>query len=698
MADLYTSTPADLAAIQNALGITPSVAPPASPQANQIWLSKSLEKLGVSDSASDRMPLGLGGQEQTVWIYNGYLYNLYTGGTRQVIRVPLTADPLESVHFYGTVSGSLLTVSEPGAGSVVSPDKGGPIKPGMTLQVGIGAVIQPYGTASTTGTGGVGTYKLDQVPGDVAAPITLACNWWSVPFLAIGSGRGGFANSAAHGATYVEGDNLYDYFVDLTGVSVNATWASGATTITINSITGSEPILPGMPITLAASSGTRPTGIPAGTLIGSQVSGTPNGAGVYNLVTGSSFPVLTTAATTTALGTSVAILLGAQALRMATSTKANAMTAWVTQPVIIAPAARDAIGNNGTGNGNPWVIKVGSTYYLFLEYFQFNTFPVEGSTLSWQTSLWSAASPSGPFSVVIPQLTTLRPTPNASVSHVRPYLEAATGQYVAYFHSQPWGRVLPSDLYRATIPIADIATDKWTLTNNKGPIMKRRHIWEVDQVADCDAIEMPDGSHILFYTAADNAAPSEFHIMGTRMFPMPQQRSSGRWVDAIGGIERQLQPNDQLGLKALSIDAAKTPPARTSDVWTQTVATAALGNGVLVSNGVTGNYASWTLGALWPGSYRVTILYRKGPDGGEIYPTMSESGAGSLWPVNPVGTLFVDSYAASLSENNVATFDFIMLGTEPFPRQIRFFSNTKHASSTGYMIGLTQVSIIKTSK
>lgn len=202
-----------------------TLTPPASPVDGQTWLSNNLKHLRMPKGRGKRAHIRTNGQEQNVFISGDYWYNLFTSGSTvlELMRAPVTADITKSSVFYGTISGSILTITEPT--NLQSPDLGSPVMAGMTLCRGSGAwaTIQPFGTGGTTGKGGAGTYALSAAPGDVVLPTRLEANFWSKPTPVIGGGAGGVTPNVSHSGVYREGDTLYCYYV---AQATTGTWVA----------------------------------------------------------------------------------------------------------------------------------------------------------------------------------------------------------------------------------------------------------------------------------------------------------------------------------------------------------------------------------------------------------------------------------------------------------------------------------------
>lgn len=515
-------------------GFAASVTPPSNPTAVSKWLSSSISKIQAPSSPAERYPFMLNGQEQTVWIYNGNYYDLYTGGgtaSLSLISCPITADPTAASIFFATISGSTLTVSEPsGTSSIPSPDAAGPIQVGMMLQSGTGALIQAFGTGGTTGTGGVGTYSLSASPGTVPNPIALCTNYWTRPVPCIGVGFGGVSGTVAHSGVYQEGTTLYCYFV-----------------------------------------------------------ATSTGGGFTNQHT-------------------------------------YVATADITAPTVWTAQSTEVLGPQGTGvNGNVNVFKSGSTYYMFQEC-EFSTVnPVEGTTIAWQVVLATCSTPTGTFTVTISPLQSLRPGPNGSASNATIYQEGNT--FVCYYHGTAWGRVGPTDLFRATN--TNLATDTWVITNNGAPMMRRKHRYEVDQLADPSLVTTATGTNYLFYEACDNrSGGSGFNLMIAPLMPTIYQYDGAVWKTAESGFDCPEWVNNDRILWNAVINPAIDPPTTYFGAWTPTANTSSVTGGGLVSEGNQNDFITYDIQGLAPGTYTATYLYQSNSSGGVITSFLEDGGDG----------------------------------------------------------------------
>ena len=132
-------------------------------------------------------------------------------------------------------------------------------------------------------------------------------------------------------------------------------------------------------------------------------------------------------------------------------------------PVFSAPTTVfTGVVGGGSANGNCCVVKVAGTYYMFQESLWGNVFPVEGSTSSFQIAMLTCATVNGTFVLGYGQVSSIRPSPNGSCSGAD--VKIVGSNAVMYYHGSTYSRAFPDDIFRATIPLANIATDTWTIT------------------------------------------------------------------------------------------------------------------------------------------------------------------------------------------------------------------------------------------
>lgn len=358
-------------------------------------------------------------------------------------------------------------------------------------------------------------------------------------------------------------------------------------------------------------------------------------------------------------------------------------TVWTYQNQIVSGSG---IGS-GTTNGNPRVVKNGSIYYLFQEGLNFDTFPGEGLTDSWQEFECTSSSPLGPFTGCT-ELTSLRPGPNASESDMS--IVQQNGIWMAYYHSQIWGRVLPSDIYVAAN--ANIAADTWVPGNHRTALLKRTNNYEVDQTADPKLVQSPGGAWYMFYTAGDNTSGGQgFHIMAVPLLPTLMQWDGNEWVPADLG-DNNAPPARNAQNIYFQENVPWLSPSGSSSAGTWNLETATVPGGYLRYNSSNAQNDSiqWDT-FLPPGTYALTLNYQTGSTNAVFTIALSD-GTNQNFPV-AIGTL--DAYSASPSTAS-NTLSFTIYGTETMRRRIRFLAATRNASSTGWTLADYGWTITKT--
>lgn len=84
--------------------VIPAVLANASPSLGDMWFSSSLARLAADPSPSKRFPLGITGQEQSVWYANGRFNNTFTNGAGHIAYTYCTAsDPTVSANWAAPV-------------------------------------------------------------------------------------------------------------------------------------------------------------------------------------------------------------------------------------------------------------------------------------------------------------------------------------------------------------------------------------------------------------------------------------------------------------------------------------------------------------------------------------------------------------------------------------------------------------------
>lgn len=374
----------------------------------------------------------------------------------------------------------------------------------------------------------------------------------------------------------------------------------------------------------------------------------------------------------------------------------NAPTVWTVQGVILAHASigAGASGNTclvppGPGTDGNWL--------LFLEYSASNSFPTEGTTNSWQIGLWSCATVGGTYTAVNAQLTTVRPSPNGSASGPDVKLvvddNGLNPQYVMYYHGATWGRMGPTDIYRATIPAGQVMADAWTLTDGTiansqdSAIMHRAHFWEFDQLGDPFVFTNPNnGASYLIYEGTNNrTGGSWFELMITPLLPAAFLAANGKkifgrmgpqglpWYDGNAG------PN-----KIMNMPWADPTGNAVGSVGTWAVDYTVTGGPTNCRrfNSTAAQNDKIQFGVqLAPGVYRLTVVWQTGPANGIV-----QVGLGN--DINAVGQNLSPTFDTYSAAPGVATqiLPITILGYAPHQWALSFTAGSKNASSTGFTI------------
>lgn len=348
-------------------------------------------------------------------------------------------------------------------------------------------------------------------------------------------------------------------------------------------------------------------------------------------------------------------------------------TVWIYQNQIVAGTG---IGS-GTSNGNPRVVLSLGTYYLFQEGLNFDTMPGDGLTDSWQEFECTSTSPLGPFTGCS-QLFSLRSGPNSSESNVCIIQQNST--WIAYYHTQPWGRSLPSQIYVATN--TNIATDSWIVQNNSSPLIKLSHSYEVDQVADPKLVQSPGGPWYVFFTAGDNTSGGlGFHIMGARLLPALMQWNGTQWINATTTYNNTppIKNSSDYFFKQ-NIPFLSPSGVASTGSWALEAATVPGGYLRYNSSNAVNDALQWDI-FLPAGTFNLDVYYQTSAAGG-INTIKLSDGTNANFPIS-VGT--IDTYSASPSVGH-STLSFILYGTESIRRRMRFQALTKNASSSGFTL------------
>jgi hypothetical protein len=207
---------------------------------------------------------------------------------------------------------------------------------------------------------------------------------------------------------------------------------------------------------------------------------------------------------------------------ISTSADPTVAANWSTAVQVMSPPSGSSVF------GNTRVVKdPGGTYYMLIEY-------KITSTGRWQIGQATAGSNSlsGTWTLITGAeiMTSLWPNSDRQGAGGA-WLAKENGQWVMYYHaSVNWNGLLPSDIYRATAP--SLGSDNWTLTNGGRPIITRIASHEVDQVADIELIQTPDGIWYALWTGMHNRGTFVGKITCSRLMPALKQWSGTAWIAA----------------------------------------------------------------------------------------------------------------------------------------------------------------------
>jgi hypothetical protein len=374
-----------------------------------------------------------------------------------------------------------------------------------------------------------------------------------------------------------------------------------------------------------------------------------------------------------------------------TAQKVYVATASLDDPTTFTTQAEPVVDTppgNGNGTGNMCVVKDGDTYFMFIECLDGATFPTEGATNSWQTLLMSSSSPDGAFvgageggAEIV--LTSLRPTPNASVSG--PQVLKEGDDWIMYYHGGSWGRSFPNYGYRAFA--TDISGNDWTVDNGKRPFIKRKHLYEVDQIADLCVAQAPSGAWYLFYAANNNRSGGWFKLMVTPLIPVLMQWDGFDWRPVgLGDGPQDYHDESAPWYVQYGPFFSTSQPAAKVGTWALDKTTSGLIGGSMLYNGSAAqNDAVEFEVVLTPGTWQLELLHQKGPGMGVIALKLNDGGGGYVVNTSPQS---VDCYATEDSYNNVTTITLPILGEETQRRRLRLRTETKNASASAYGMGI----------
>lgn len=280
----------------------------------------------------------------------------------------------------------------------------------------------------------------------------------------------------------------------------------------------------------------------------------------------------------------------------------SAPTVWTKYGTLLPNAAGLPSGVSVDSQGNSTMIKYQGRYLLFYE-------AIYG-TNSWQTAMFSASSPFGPWKMEAAPLRTLNawmalrtnpgtetitapanvdPEGYMSTCSVGPIIEE-NGQLTMLYHSQgiSVGGTTASEIYRAA------STDggfTWTVDNGGWPLYRRSHpMYEIDQVADPSVCNF-GGVWWAFWTGANNN-DGKFYVRCAPLSPTMLMWDGYGWapVDQVGGYgdsHRGLLTRSRYavgsGSPIFHFDDVPVDPGATA-AFALTLPAAALGSEVRVHN------------------------------------------------------------------------------------------------------------------
>lgn len=184
-------------------------------------------------------------------------------------------------------------------------------------------------------------------------------------------------------------------------------------------------------------------------------------------------------------------------------------------------------GYNAWGNFQIIPITVGSSYALLAEA------RTNSGTITYQTGVYTGSgSLSTPltFSLGTMPLTSLASCikywdPTGAVLYGGPMSVIEGTSVVLHYHAGPLG-VTPADIFRASIPLANITTDGWSCANQGYPVYRRVSSVDSDQVGDAFVASGPAGDWWLFATES-KALENTSNIFAIPMFRADTVTSNG---------------------------------------------------------------------------------------------------------------------------------------------------------------------------
>jgi hypothetical protein len=359
-------------------------------------------------------------------------------------------------------------------------------------------------------------------------------------------------------------------------------------------------------------------------------------------------------------------------VRVATASLTNS-TSWTTVGAVYSTAPE--------GAGNQFVIKEGSTYYLFYE---------RMSAASWSTGVATSSSPTGPFTSQRYPIMSLQPTGTNLFSAIGIWIGKEGSTFVAYFHSGPNQVGLPTAIYRATSP--SLLADSWTISNQGQPIVRRAAPGEVQQIADPFVAKGPGGTSYLVWEGFNNAQPGQGTIYMSPLQPVTKQYDGAYWHVVQSGFDRDIDTlrSDQ---PVIQIFPWVNAPSKKNGTWLTQLDTG-IPAGCYYNNNSNAQGDSYGYDVVpEPGSWRVDVMYSGQPN--RAIAAIALDNGVYLPAVGVIGT--IDFYQSSGSPAfTVQGLTFTVPGPEKMRRTLWFRAATRNASSTGWFLPIIAIQLRRT--
>jgi len=382
-------------------------------------------------------------------------------------------------------------------------------------------------------------------------------------------------------------------------------------------------------------------------------------------------------------------------------------TASISNPAVFTKQGQKILdGTTITGGdgviGDISVFVNNGTFYLFADYGL--------TTYGYSIALCTSPTPVAAFTIKIAPLLSLRQTiPVNGVTHDNEY--SSSGSWVGldfdgvtvvmYYHCTPFGnQAIPTDIYRATIPLSAIATDAWTPTDLGLPILSRTAYNEIQQVADPFIYTPSTGGKYMFWEGSNNYGTAGNQLYVALLKPNLVQWDGYGWKNA--GIRGDyIRPLCEYGaVMNQSMIAAMQPagaPAAPAVIGTwaldYTVANGYLYGAVGYNSSAAQNdqiqFDVW----VYPGLYRLYLIATTGPAQGIMTMTLDSAfvtgNSGQAWNT-------IDTYSASTVYNVPLSNGSLQVnGYGPFHARMIWKMATKNASSSGYSLAWNSWLLVK---